>query len=176
MSELKYDVFLSHNSKDKPVVEQLAERLLEDYGIRCWVDKWALRASDDWERELQRVLNSCEACAVLLGERGWGVYHLKEARAALERQNQDPAFRVIPVPLPKASERDMEVLGDFFQRAQRVNFADGIGDEEAYQSLVAAIRGKPPGPPLMSVYRILRDAERWEQSPPKDKSKLYRGR
>src|SRR5215203_1969030 len=116
MSELKYDIFLSHNSKDKPEVEQLAERLLEDYGIRSWMDKWALVASEDWEPELQRVLNSCETCAVILGERGWGEYHLKEARAALERQKQSPAFRVIPVTLPKASAQDMQVLGDFFGR------------------------------------------------------------
>jgi len=176
MSDRKFDVFLSHNSKDKPQVEQLAERLLEDYGVRSWIDKWDLIAAKDWEPELQKVLASCDACAVLLGEHGWGNYHLKEARAALNRQEQHSNFRVIPVLLPNASESDMKLLGDFFQRTHRVELPNGISDEQAYQSLVAAVRGRSPGPPLMSVYRIVRDAERWQQSSPKDKSKLYLGR
>ena len=69
MPELKFHIFLSHNSKDKALVEQLAERLLEDYGIRSWVDKWDLIPAKDWEPELQSVLSSCEACAVLVRQR-----------------------------------------------------------------------------------------------------------
>lgn len=34
-----YDVFLSHNSKDKPRVRRLAERL-EKAGLRVWFDEW----------------------------------------------------------------------------------------------------------------------------------------
>ncbi|MDP6110249.1 MAG: toll/interleukin-1 receptor domain-containing protein [Planctomycetota bacterium] len=36
-----YDVFLSHNSKDKPVVEPLAERLKAE-GLKVWLDAWSL--------------------------------------------------------------------------------------------------------------------------------------
>jgi molybdate-binding protein len=35
----KYDVFISHSSKDKPAVRELAEKLKTD-GIRVWFDEW----------------------------------------------------------------------------------------------------------------------------------------
>ena len=38
-----YDVFLSHNSKDKPRVRKLAERLRAE-GLRVWFDDWVIRA------------------------------------------------------------------------------------------------------------------------------------
>ena len=34
---LKYDVFLSHNSADKPAVEEVARRLVKE-GIQPWLD------------------------------------------------------------------------------------------------------------------------------------------
>jgi len=46
MSEqFKYDVFLSHNSKDKSVVRELAERLT-DNGLRVWLDEWQIQPGD----------------------------------------------------------------------------------------------------------------------------------
>jgi hypothetical protein len=41
-----YDVFLSHNSKDKPRVRKLAEDL-RDAGLRVWFDEWVLKPGDD---------------------------------------------------------------------------------------------------------------------------------
>ena len=37
-----YDVFLSHNVKDKPRVRQLAERLTQA-GRRVWFDEWIIK-------------------------------------------------------------------------------------------------------------------------------------
>ena len=37
----RYHVFLSHNSADKPAVEELARRLVKE-GIQPWLDKWNL--------------------------------------------------------------------------------------------------------------------------------------
>lgn len=49
-----YDVFLSHSSKDKPVVRALAERLRKD-GLRVWFDEWVLKPGDNLPPELRRV-------------------------------------------------------------------------------------------------------------------------
>ncbi len=35
-----FDVFLSHNHNDKPRVEALARLLVEQHGLRVWLDKW----------------------------------------------------------------------------------------------------------------------------------------
>jgi hypothetical protein len=44
-AEFQYDVFLSHNSKDKAVVREVAERLRQD-GLKVWFDEWVLKAGD----------------------------------------------------------------------------------------------------------------------------------
>ena len=41
--QFPYDVFLSHNSKDKPRVRRLAERL-KAAGVRVWLDEWVIQA------------------------------------------------------------------------------------------------------------------------------------
>ena len=38
-----YDVFLSHNAKDKPRVRRLAERL-NQAGLRVWLDDWIIKS------------------------------------------------------------------------------------------------------------------------------------
>jgi hypothetical protein len=40
-----YDVFLSHNAKDKPRVRRLAERLREA-GLEVWLEEWIIKPSD----------------------------------------------------------------------------------------------------------------------------------
>jgi hypothetical protein len=40
-----YDVFLSHNSADKPAVEELARRLEDEAGLRPFLDRWHLAPS-----------------------------------------------------------------------------------------------------------------------------------
>jgi len=43
--DFTYDVFLSHSSKDKSVVRELAERLRDD-GVHVWFDEWEIRPGD----------------------------------------------------------------------------------------------------------------------------------
>ena len=44
--QFSFDVFLSHNSKDKPQVQRLAERL-RTAGLRVWFDEWIIQPGDD---------------------------------------------------------------------------------------------------------------------------------
>ena len=50
-----FDVFLSHSSKDKPVVRPLAERLRAD-GLRVWLDEWELRPGDHIQASIEDAL------------------------------------------------------------------------------------------------------------------------
>jgi TIR domain len=43
---LPFDVFLSHSSKDKAVVRELAARLRSD-GLRVWFDEWEIQPGDN---------------------------------------------------------------------------------------------------------------------------------
>jgi len=46
-----FDVFLSHNSADKPAVEAIAQKL-KDASLRPWLDKWNLIAGEVWQNKL----------------------------------------------------------------------------------------------------------------------------
>lgn len=60
----QYDVFLSHSSKDKPIVRELATQLEND-GFKVWLDEWAIQPGDpisikiEEGLELSRVLILC---------------------------------------------------------------------------------------------------------------------
>lgn len=43
--DFRFDVFLSHSSKDKPEVRDIAERLKKD-GVRVWIDEWGMKEVD----------------------------------------------------------------------------------------------------------------------------------
>ncbi len=43
----RYDVFLSHNSADKPAVEEIARRLVAA-GLQPFLDKWHLIPGQPW--------------------------------------------------------------------------------------------------------------------------------
>jgi len=45
--KVAFDVFLSHNSKDKPVVRQIAEAL-KGRGVRAWLDERELPPGSLW--------------------------------------------------------------------------------------------------------------------------------
>ena len=46
-----YDVFLSHNSEDKPVVRIIAEAL-KKRGVKVWFDEWELELGKQWREKL----------------------------------------------------------------------------------------------------------------------------
>jgi WD40 repeat protein len=167
-----FDIFISHNSRDKPLVDPVVQRLYDQFEIRAWLDQWDLHAAEEWEPAIVRALSSCGACAVVLGANGWGEYHLKEARLAVQRRESQPDFRVIPVLLPGADQRDINVMADLFRRTHRVDFTNGMADEEAFRRLLAAIRGEAPGPAPMSVFTINRAARQWHQSPLQDRASI----
>jgi len=53
----QYDVFLSHNSADKPRVRALAERL-RSAGLRVWFDEWVIKPGDDIYLSIERGLEA----------------------------------------------------------------------------------------------------------------------
>ncbi len=60
-----YDVFLSYNSKDKPRVRQLAQRL-KDAGVRVWFDEWVIKTGDDIYLAIERGLGAARVQVLCL--------------------------------------------------------------------------------------------------------------
>lgn len=54
-------IFISHNSKDKPIVEPIAARLAEMYGYaNVFYDSWAIRPGDGIIDKMNEGLEKCE--------------------------------------------------------------------------------------------------------------------
>ena len=145
MNDFDYDVFLSHNSKDKPAVEHLAEKLEDDAGMRVFLDKWNLVPGDPWQEELEDALGRSRTVAVFLGPSGIGSWHNEEMRSALELRVRDKKRRVIPVLLPGTSLPQDDQVPIFISRLTWVDFRDGLDDPDTFERLVAGINGIAPG-------------------------------
>ncbi len=95
--DFQYDVFLSHNAKDKPRVRRLAERL-KAAGVRVWLDEWVIQAGDiialkvDEGLEQSRVLLLCISPAALAS--GWVAL---ERSTAVHRDPANAGRRFIPL-------------------------------------------------------------------------------
>jgi hypothetical protein len=98
----QFDVFLCHNSKDKPAVKQIGEQLKAS-GLRPWLDEWELRPGVFWGKELDKQIKHIKAAAVFIGSDGIGPWQDMEIDAFLRRfvKQGSPA---IPVILPGCQE------------------------------------------------------------------------
>lgn len=97
----RYDVFLSHATLDKPVVEELAH-ILRRRGFEPWLDIWNLIPGEPWQEAIERALEDCATCAVFIGPSGTGPWQNEEMRAAINLRVSDPSrqYRVIPADYP----------------------------------------------------------------------------
>ncbi len=93
----RYDVFLSHNSRDKPVVVALARRLEDEAGLKPFLDTWHLVPGEPWQEALEEALDDSKTCAVFIGPRGISPWENEEMRSALQTRASHPGFRVVPV-------------------------------------------------------------------------------
>ena len=141
----KFHTFLSHNSADKPAVEEIARRL-EKNRIDCWLDKWNLVPGNPWQEAIEKALDDCSSCCVFIGPSGLGPWQNAEMRAAIDRRISKGDFRVIPVLLPGATRGERSQLPAFLTQTTWVEFRDTLDDEDAFHRLECGIQGIAPGP------------------------------
>jgi hypothetical protein len=96
-----FDVYLCHNSEDKPAVREIARRLVEQ-GIKPWLDEEQIRPGTSWQSALAEQVENIRSAAVLVGENGIGPWQNQEIQALLN-QFMVRNFPVIPVLLPSAT-------------------------------------------------------------------------
>src|ERR1044071_1243127 len=69
--DFKYDVFLSHSSKDKTVVRSIAERLRADK-LRVWFDEWVLKPGDNLPKKLDDGLEDSRVLVLCVSANAFG--------------------------------------------------------------------------------------------------------
>ena len=65
----QFDVFLSHNGRDKPLIERIGLGL-KRAGLEPWLDAWQLTPGAHWLPELHQGLLASASCAVCVGPSG----------------------------------------------------------------------------------------------------------
>jgi hypothetical protein len=69
--DFRYDVFLSHSSKDKAIVRPLAERLRAD-GLRVWFDEWDLKPGDNIPSKIEEGLEHSRVLVLCMSAHAFG--------------------------------------------------------------------------------------------------------
>ena len=133
-----YDVFLSYNKRDGEAVKAIARTLTDRHGLRAFFDDWFLRPGRPWMEALENTLKECKAIAVILGPHGMGRWQQREKEYALDRQQRDSSFAVIPVLLRGADP----ALG-FLQLNTWVDLSDGLTPDRI-EVLALALRSELP--------------------------------
>ena len=159
-----FDVFLSHNSKDKPAVRQIAEALRDERGLKVWLDEWELPPGVPWQDELEKIIETVRSAAVMIGNEGLGPWEAPEMRACISEM-VDRKLRVIPVLLPEAPPSLK--LPIFLKQNTWVDLRGGITEEGLDRLQWGITRIKPvpkakasgpdrspsPQPPLLPARR-----------------------
>jgi formylglycine-generating enzyme required for sulfatase activity len=144
MGEFEFDVFLCHNSQDKPAVIEIANQLKAN-NINPWLDKWHLRPGSSWQDSLEDQIDQIRTAAVFVGNSGLGPWQIEEIKAFL-RALVNRKCPVIPVLLPNAPKEPK--LPIFLQGLMWVDFRQR--DPEPLGQLIWGITGiKPDLSPLI---------------------------
>src|SRR5947208_1413469 len=135
-----YDVFLSHNARDKPRVWELAEKL-RAAGLRVWFDEWVIKAGDDIYLAIERGLEAARVQVLCMSTAALGSgWVTLERSTVLFRDPTNEGRRFIPLLLEECK------LPDALRRFKYVDFrGDSPG---AFEELVGACRGESEVAPV----------------------------
>jgi hypothetical protein len=92
------NVFLCHNTADKPIVRELNKRFKQE-GIITWFDEDQLIPGQIWQNELEKQIDNISKVCVFVGKKGVGPWQNVEIRAFLAEFVERGCI-VIPVILP----------------------------------------------------------------------------
>jgi hypothetical protein len=90
-----FDVFLCHNSEDKPAVREIAQQLVEE-GIEPWLDEADIKSGIFWDTAIGQQIETVKSAAAFVGQHGVGPWQRREIIALLDRFDRR-GCGVIPV-------------------------------------------------------------------------------
>ncbi|MGB3655782.1 MAG: toll/interleukin-1 receptor domain-containing protein [Rivularia sp. (in: cyanobacteria)] len=105
--EQQFDVFLCHNSEDKPEVRKIQEKL-EGERLLCFVDEY-LYAGELWRGKIANAIRGSRSVAIFVGGHSLGQYQKKE----IEYLNGKDIFdkiKLIPIILDTATPESIRIF------------------------------------------------------------------
>lgn len=133
-----FDVFLAHNSKDKPLVREIYQRLKE-LGLNPWLDEEHIPPGTAFQDEIQQAIAQVKTAAIFLGKTGLGRWQALELKSFIT-QCVERNIPVIPVLLPGVSGIPDNL--PFLKEFHAVSFGNDIEDTKAFDLLYWGITRK----------------------------------
>jgi len=144
----RFDVFLCHNSEDKPFIRDIA-RQLRAHNLNPWLDEEQLRGGDVWSDVVDEISQEIETVVVFVGGR-LGPWQKAEISGFLH-DCVDRGIRVIPVLLGNAS--DKPVLPFFLRGRIWIDFRQS--EPDPFELLLRGITGqRSPILPSQSILPV----------------------
>lgn len=132
--EPSYDVFMCHNSNDKPAVRQL-NSMLRSANVRTWLDEDQIKPGDIWQDKLEAEISRIASCNIIVGDSGIGPWQDNERRAFIN-EFSNRRSKVIPVLID--SPNSIPELPLFLRQFMWCDLRQDDGHELA--KLIAALR------------------------------------
>jgi small GTP-binding protein len=127
-----YDVFLSHSSKDKPIVRELAERLRAD-GLRVWFDEWIIQPGDMIGLKVEQGLEQSRVLILVMSANAFASdWVMLERHTVLFRDPTNKERRFIPLRL------DDSEINDTLKQFAYIDWRQK--SQEQYDRLVATFK------------------------------------
>lgn len=138
MTQYQYDVFLSHNSGDKPLVRRVAERL-KAAGLNVWFDEWIIDYGDDIYLSIEAGLSSSQSLALFISANALKSDWVDlERSTALFRDPKNKERRFIPILVDTCD------VPDTLRRYRYLDFRDANNLERAISQLIDVCRCRSP--------------------------------
>jgi len=136
----EFDVFLAHNSQDKPFVRAIGEEL-KRRNLRPWFDEDQIPPGSWFQDFIQEAIPRVKCAAIFVGPNGLGNWEILELRVFIS-QCINRGIPVIPVLLPGVKEIPEELW--FFKELMWVRFFESVDEIEVLDNLEWGITRKHP--------------------------------
>ncbi|WP_293256071.1 MULTISPECIES: GUN4 domain-containing protein [unclassified Microcoleus] len=166
VKQAQFDVFLAHNSKDKPLVRGIADQLRRR-GVKPWLDEEQIPPGRSFMEVIQQAVPNVNSAAIFIGVAELGNWQAMELRLLI-RRCVEADISVIPVLLPGVDKIPEHL--SFLQQLNWVRFNNEI-DDQALNNLEWGITGRKPDPSRLPISLIdctalnnLLAAGRWREA------------
>jgi hypothetical protein len=141
----KYDVFICHNSKDKPEVGKIKSSL-QSQGINTFYDEDNLIPFKEWEKQILDSISEVKAFLVFISNNGTGKIQHKEINFFLKKVlRKKPEIQTGLVILMNTQEGMIDTVKNAFPKLQKYQYCDFRKEESnPMNKLISAITGRDP--------------------------------
>lgn len=93
-----FDVFLCHNSRDKPFIIKIADAL-EERKIKPWIDKNNISPGEEFQAAIEQAIPKIKCAAIFFGSHGTGKWQKEEIKALYRQKVEKEEEKIILIPI-----------------------------------------------------------------------------